>query len=147
LIPAASAPSTAVFPPVLRDDGSLVGSSGAASTARGGRPATHASARSATAQFTSTCAVPRGNVNLQVMQPSPQDVDWAANLAGRGLLTGSSARPQGYANLGLPAYSPSVDFPLPAPLALWDYNSGLHPNSGSGPWGLGPGLVKQPCQP
>ena len=115
LIPATSAPSTAVFPPVLRDDGSIVGSHGAAATARGARPATHASARAATAQFTSSCAVPRNNVNLQVMQPSPEDVDWAANLAGRGLLTGSSARPQGYANLGLPAYSPSVDFPLPAP--------------------------------
>src|SRR5258708_2457655 len=50
------------------------------------------------------------------MQPSPEDVDWAANLAGRSLLTGQYARPANYANLNLPSgYSPSLDFPLPAP--------------------------------
>jgi len=84
---------------------------------RTGGPARRASGRQAAAatMFSSTCAVARNDVHLQAMQPSPQQVDWAANLAGRGLLTGSAARPVGYANLGLPAYSPSQDFPLPAP--------------------------------
>ncbi len=41
--------------------------------------------------------------------------DWAANLAGRGLLSGPYERPAGFANLGLPAYAPSTDFPLPFP--------------------------------
>ncbi|GAB3972988.1 hypothetical protein GCM10029978_051330 [Actinoallomurus acanthiterrae] len=63
--------------------------------------------------FSSTCAVPRNHVDLQVMQPSAAMVDWAANLAGRGTLT--RQRPAKYANLGLSAYAPSTDFPLPAP--------------------------------
>lgn len=111
-MPASAAPASAAFPPVLRDNGSITTSPGAATRPRAG---VHAQARAASAQFTSTCAVPRNDVYLQAMQPSPQDVDWAANLAGRGLLTGSAARPSGYANLNLPAYSPSDDFPLPAP--------------------------------
>ena len=64
---------------------------------------------------TSTCAVPRNHVDLQALQPSPADVAWAANLAGRSLLTGAHARPAGFANMNLPSYSPSLDFPLPAP--------------------------------
>ncbi|HEV2377600.1 MAG TPA: DUF3990 domain-containing protein, partial [Streptosporangiaceae bacterium] len=55
------------------------------------------------------------DVYNQAMQPSPHDVDWAANLAGRSLLTGSAARPAGYANLNMASYSPSQDFPLPTP--------------------------------
>lgn len=89
----AAAPVTSI-PRVLGDDGTL---------------------RPADTTFTSDCAVARNNVYLQAMQPYPDQVDWAANLAGRGLLTGNAARPAGYANLGLPAYSPSTDFPLPAP--------------------------------
>jgi lysophospholipase L1-like esterase len=112
--PSAAASASAAFPPVLRDDGSIAGLPAAGTRPRAAaRSGSGASA--ATAQFTSTCAVPRNDVYLQAMQPSPQDVDWAANLAGRGLLAGSAARPSGYANLSLPAYSPSSDFPLPAP--------------------------------
>jgi hypothetical protein len=72
-------------------------------------------ARAAAGGFVSDCAVPRNHVDLQAMQPSPAMVDWAANLAGRGALTGAAQRPAGFANLALPAYSPSSDFPLPAP--------------------------------
>jgi hypothetical protein len=89
----AAAPVTAL-PRMLRDDGTLSPADASSSTA---------------------CAVPRNNVYLQAMQPYPDQVDWAANLAGRGLLTGNASRPAGYANLGLPGYSPSTDFPLPAP--------------------------------
>lgn len=68
---------------------------------------------SGTPPYVSPCAVPRNRLDLQVMQPSPAMVDWAANLAGRGALT--APRPANYANLGLPPYAPSGDFPLPAP--------------------------------
>ncbi len=61
---------------------------------------------------TPTCAVPRGDLNKQVMQPSPAQVDWAAQMAEQGLLTGSTyTRPAGFANMGYPAYAPSTDFP------------------------------------
>lgn len=112
--PAAAAPASTVDPPVLRADGTVARLSGAPAPTSPGGPGARGS-RAARGQFTSTCAVARNDVYLQAMQPSPDDVDWAANLAGRSLLTGAAARPAGYANLGLPAYSPSLDFPLPAP--------------------------------
>jgi hypothetical protein len=104
-MPTAAAPRSAMLPPVLND--------GDASAAFASRAA--ARTASTTAATATTCAVARNDVYLQAMQPSPGDVDWAANLAGRGLLTGNAARPSGYANLNLPSYSPSSDFPLPAP--------------------------------
>ncbi len=114
--PTSSAPPSTVLPPMLTD-----GTTHTPVTAPGqshqGSPSAPSRSRSASSAqvFTSDCAVARNNVHLQAMQPSPQDVDWAANLAGRSLLTGGAGRPAGFANLGLPAYSPSQDFPLPAP--------------------------------
>jgi len=127
--PGSAAPAATAFPPLLRASGQIISvpasaairgqaaTRGAAASSRTGaaRSTTGAHPRAASAPFNSTCAVPRNNVYLQAMQPSPEDVDWAANLAGRSLLTGTAARPQDYANLGLPAYSPSQDFPMPAP--------------------------------
>jgi hypothetical protein len=105
--PDSVAAPTVGLPPVLSDGGTLT---------PGAAPAGARSASSsASATFTSTCAVGRNDVYLQAMQPSPEDVDWAASLAGRSLLTGSAGRRAGFANLGMPAYSPSLDFPLPAP--------------------------------
>ncbi|MEO9239114.1 MAG: DUF6531 domain-containing protein, partial [Jatrophihabitantaceae bacterium] len=71
----------------------------------------------ATAQ-TPTCAVPRLDPNKQVMQPSPAQVNWAAQLAEQGLLTAANgySRPANFDNLGLVAYAPSDDFP-PIPLS------------------------------
>lgn len=61
---------------------------------------------------TPTCAVPRNDLNTQVMQPSPAQADWAVQMAEQGLLTGATyTRPAGYANMGFPAYAPSTDFP------------------------------------
>ena len=100
-MPTAAAPRFAMLPTVLHD---------------GDTTAMFASrAAAGTATTATTCAVARNDVYLQAMQPSPEDVDWAANLAGRSLLTGNAARPSGYANLNLPSYSPSSDFPLPMP--------------------------------
>jgi RHS repeat-associated protein len=66
-----------------------------------------------TASQTPTCAVPRLDPTKQVMQPSPAQVDWAAQMAEQGLLTGSAyTRPAGWDNLGLAAYAPNSDFPL-----------------------------------
>jgi RHS repeat-associated protein len=61
-----------------------------------------------------TCAVPRLDPTKQVMQPSPQQVNWAAQMAEQGLLTTGNgySRPAGFDNLGLVAYAPNSDFPL-----------------------------------
>jgi|GEM_PF-1014687 len=65
-----------------------------------------------------TCAVPRLDENKQVMQPSPAQANWAAQLAEQGLLTAANgySRPAGWDNLGLVAYAPSDDF-APIPLS------------------------------
>lgn len=60
-----------------------------------------------------TCAVPRNDPWVQVYQPSPEQVEWAADLAVRGQLT--FQRPQNWLNNGLPAYSPQGMYP---PIAL-----------------------------
>jgi RHS repeat-associated protein len=66
-----------------------------------------------TAAQTPACSVPRLSPSLQVMQPSNAQVDWAAQMAEQGLLTGSAyTRPAGFDNLGLAAYAPNSDFPL-----------------------------------
>jgi RHS repeat-associated protein len=83
---------------------------------------TQAAPSTAAAQ-TPTCAVPPLDPARQVMQPSPAQVNWAAQMAEQGLLTGSAyTRPAGFANLGLAAYAPNSDFPL---IAL------SHPSGGS----------------
>jgi len=72
-----------------------------------------ASPKAAAASQSPTCAVPRLDPAKQVMQPSPAQVNWAAQLAEQGLLTGSAyTRPAGFDNLGLVAYAPNSDFPL-----------------------------------
>ncbi|SDY13180.1 GDSL-like Lipase/Acylhydrolase family protein [Amycolatopsis xylanica] len=59
------------------------------------------------------CAVPRNDHRLQTYQPTPEQVEWAANLAVQGKLT--FQRPANWANNGLPAYSPQDLFkPDPA---------------------------------
>jgi hypothetical protein len=55
------------------------------------------------------CAVPRNDPAIQVYQPTPAQVEWAANLAVRGQLT--FQRPANWLNNGLPAYSPQGYFP------------------------------------
>lgn len=55
------------------------------------------------------CAVPRNDPALQVLQPSPGQVEWAVHKAVRGELTGG--RPAGWRGYGLPAYSPQGAFP------------------------------------
>jgi hypothetical protein len=75
---------------------------------------TTAKVTTTTAAQAPTCAVPRLDPTKQVMQPSPQQVDWAAQMAEQGLLTTANgySRPAGYDNLGLAAYAPNSDFPL-----------------------------------
>lgn len=43
---------------------------------------------------TPTCAVPRNDLNTQVMQPSPAQADWAVQMAEQGLLTGATTPAQ-----------------------------------------------------
>jgi RHS repeat-associated protein len=75
-------------------------------------PATSKTAATA-AVTTSTpkCAVPRLDPARQALQPSPAQVDWAAQMAEQGLLMGAAyTRPANFANMGLAAYAPSSDF-------------------------------------
>jgi lysophospholipase L1-like esterase len=55
------------------------------------------------------CAVPRNDPSLQVFQPTTKQVEWAADLAVRGMLT--FQRPANWANNGMAAYSPQGLFP------------------------------------
>jgi RHS repeat-associated protein len=71
--------------------------------------ATPAGVSPAAAQ-TPKCAVPRLAENRQVMQPFPNQIDWAAQMSEQGLLTGSLGRPANYANMGLAAYAANSDF-------------------------------------
>jgi hypothetical protein len=59
---------------------------------------------------TPKCAVPRNNPDLQVRQPSPEQVWWAVNEASAGRLT--TPRP-GRAGYTTSTFTPSVDFPKP----------------------------------
>ncbi|MGD0706224.1 MAG: RHS repeat-associated core domain-containing protein [Trebonia sp.] len=92
---------------------------GPAAAGTGKKPA--ASTITTTAKMTTTlasqsptCAVPRLDPAKQVMQPSPTQVNWAAQMAEQGLLTTGNgySRPAGFDNLGLVAYAPNSDFPL-----------------------------------
>ncbi|WP_380168343.1 hypothetical protein [Jannaschia sp. R86511] len=55
------------------------------------------------------CSVPRNDVQNQVMQPKPRQVEWAVNQAVRGVLT--TPRPTNWKNLGMPAYTAQGLFP------------------------------------
>jgi GDSL-like Lipase/Acylhydrolase len=62
-----------------------------------------------------TCAVPRNDPAVQVYQPTPKQVEWAADLAVKGQL--NFARPANWNNDNLPSYYPQGSsglFPLPA---------------------------------
>ncbi|HEU5269877.1 MAG TPA: hypothetical protein VFU36_08125, partial [Jatrophihabitans sp.] len=74
-----------------------------------------------------TCAIPRLSPSLQVMQPSPAQVNWAVQLAEQGLLTSSNgySRPANFANMGLVSYAPSSDF-APIPLSHPSGSSTTH---------------------
>jgi hypothetical protein len=58
------------------------------------------------------CAVPRNDVRTLAYQPTPRQVEWAADYAIQNALT--LTRPAGFKNFGLPAYSPQGMFPARA---------------------------------
>lgn len=64
--------------------------------------------------YTPTCAVGRDDPNIQALQPSPNMVEWAVDMAVHGAL--NVQRPQDYLSTGQPAYTPQGMFPL-EPLA------------------------------
>jgi len=107
-----STPQPPIGRPQPRNDAAPASSSPSAGTGRSVPQAASPPARLTAAQ-TPVCAVPRLQTSLQVMQPPNAQVDWAAQLAEQGLLTGSQyTRPAGFDNLGLAAYAPNSDFPL-----------------------------------
>jgi hypothetical protein len=60
------------------------------------------------------CSIPRNDPKLQVFQPKPKQVEWAADQAVKDALA-FFHRPAGWHNNGLPAYVPQDMFP-PVPL-------------------------------
>ncbi len=58
---------------------------------------------------TPKCPVPRNDHRIQVMQPLPAQVEWAAHRAVRGELL--MPRPPNWMNNGLPPYTPQQEFP------------------------------------
>jgi hypothetical protein len=56
-----------------------------------------------------TCAIPRNDPYQQTYQPTPQQIEWATDLAVQGRLTAS--RPANYRGWNLPSYSPQALFP------------------------------------
>ncbi|MEV5508239.1 hypothetical protein [Streptomyces orinoci] len=58
------------------------------------------------------CSVARNDVNTQVYQPTPNQVEWAADMAIRGQLTsGYANRPSNWHNSGLASWTPQGMFP------------------------------------
>jgi hypothetical protein len=96
----------------LRPAGDAAGKPAKAKTTASQTTATLTAAT--TAAQSPTCAVPRLDPGKQVMQPSPAQVNWAAQMDEQGLLTTGNgySRPANFDNLGLVAYAPSSDFPL-----------------------------------
>jgi hypothetical protein len=58
-----------------------------------------------------TCAVPRNDPTMQVYQPNPAQVEWAADLAVKNQLT--FTRAANWENSGLPSWVPQGQFALP----------------------------------
>jgi len=56
-----------------------------------------------------SCSVPRNDPAIQVFQPTVKQVEWAADLAVRGMLT--FQRPANWSNNNMPAYTPQGLFP------------------------------------
>ncbi len=59
-----------------------------------------------------TCAVPRGDVRKQALQPTPRQVEWAVNQAVIDALDIWVTRPSNWNNTAIQGYSPQVLFPL-----------------------------------
>lgn len=70
--------------------------------------------RPATAIAGPACAVPPNVPNIEAPQPSGAQIDWALQEAAKNGLSAGNGSPAGAFNLGLPAYSASTDFRIPA---------------------------------
>ncbi|MFC7617659.1 hypothetical protein ACFQV2_33890 [Actinokineospora soli] len=63
---------------------------------------------------TPKCAVPRNVPNRVAYGATARQAAWAVDLASLNAIQGAHARPANHRQTGLPAYSPSLDFPVPA---------------------------------
>ncbi|MDX3456140.1 GDSL-type esterase/lipase family protein [Streptomyces sp. ME02-8801-2C] len=102
--PAAERPSPALRP-------------GAAASARAADGGKLVAADSSTTTYDSerTCSIPRNDPNQQALQPTPNQVEWAVDMAVRGNLTSGYITQGGWrAQAGLgSSVSPSTMFPIP----------------------------------
>jgi hypothetical protein len=79
---------------------------------RSDRSSSSRSARTAivgTGESSATCAVPRNDPGSQVLQPTPRQVEWAADEAVVNNL--QTARPTNWNQSGLPSWTPQAMFP------------------------------------
>jgi hypothetical protein len=79
-------------------------------------------ANSVTVDQDRVCAVPRNDPNIQVYQPKPKQVEWAADLAVQNVLT--TPRPLDWHHNGIGAYVPQQMFPS---IGLKNTNGGRVP--------------------
>ncbi|MET9631235.1 hypothetical protein ABZX92_27610 [Lentzea sp. NPDC006480] len=63
---------------------------------------------------TPTCAVPRNDPRRQAFGSSPEQSNWAVEMASRNLIGSAYTRPANHHATGLPAFAPSNDFPVPS---------------------------------
>ncbi|MER6369969.1 hypothetical protein ABT255_16580 [Streptomyces mirabilis] len=88
--------------------------SGSGGTAKASVTTTAAGDPSDPVEAERTCSVPRNDVRNQAMQPKPRQVEWAVDMAVKGLLNTHISRPANWKNLGMPAYMPQSLFLNPA---------------------------------
>ncbi|MER7685466.1 hypothetical protein [Streptomyces sp. NPDC097610] len=84
--------------------------SGSGGSAKASVAATAAGDPSDPVEAERTCSVPRNDVRNQAMQPKPRQVEWAVDMAVKGLLNTHISRPANWKNLGMPAYMPQSLF-------------------------------------
>jgi hypothetical protein len=84
--------------------------SGSAGGARTSVAATAAGDPSDPVEAERTCSVPRNDPRNQAMQPKPRQVEWAVDMAVKGMLNTHISRPANWKNLGMPAYMPQTLF-------------------------------------
>ncbi|KAA2251426.1 hypothetical protein F0L68_37065 [Solihabitans fulvus] len=85
-------------------------------------PAAGLTPRSSPVDADHVCAVPRNDPTVQVYQPKPKQVEWAADMAVKGDLI--VTRGSNWHNNGISAYTPQGMFP---PVALKNTNNGQVP--------------------
>lgn len=144
--------ATAPPAPTMRADTAAYPVSAAASVAGARVPARDAALqRSAAAQAAApACSIPRADLNIQVPQPSNDQINWAVSQA---VINSLPSRPAEFDNMPTTSYSPEKDLPQPAligapgqhvPAILVDAILAQESNWNQASWHASPGITGDP---